>query len=151
MNVASTSTRRLLTVMAVAASLLLGFGAIRASAVWTAAAAPLAVAPVSAEALQGRLAEESDRSAALLERLTSLTAHADELSAALAAAEARIGQDAGHAADLARDLAAAKKKLAALEKSIRQANRARTVVFAPAPTRTSSAASTGDDEGGDDD
>lgn len=155
MNIASTSVRRILTVFAVAASLVLGLGAIRASAAWTATAAPMSVAPLSVDALQGRLADESDRSAALVERLTSLTTHADELATALAAAEARIGQDAGHAAELATDLAAARKKLAALEQSIRDANRARPVVFVAAPTRRPAApavaAPRGDDGVGGDD
>lgn len=140
MSVASTSSRRILTVIAVAASLLLGFGAIRASAAWTAAAAPLAVSPVSAEQLKGRLVEESARSAVLVDRLTALTAHANELAEALAAAEARIGEDASHAATLAKDLEAAKKKLAALEKSIAQTRRA--AVSAPRPARTTKAPAT---------
>lgn len=144
MSVKSTSTRRILTVFAVAASLFIGLGAIRASAAWTAAAAPLDVAPVSAETLQGRLADESARSAALVDRLTALTLHAEELSAALAAAETRIGADADHAAELAKDLADAKKKLAALEKSIRAASRVRVVTQAPA--RTSTAASSHEDD-----
>jgi chromosome segregation ATPase len=144
MSVKSTSTRRILTVVAVAASLLIGVGAIRASAAWTASASPLDMAPVSAETLQARLADESARSAALVDRLTALTLHADELSAALASAEARIGSDAEHAARLAEDLAAAKKKLAALEKSIRQASRARAV--APAPATVASGGSSHDDE-----
>ena len=41
MNVANTSLRRGLTVVGVAAALVIGFGAIRASAEWTAATAPL--------------------------------------------------------------------------------------------------------------
>ena len=151
MNVAATPTRRTLTVIAVVASLIVGFGAIRASAAWTAAAAPLTVAPVTADALQARLAEESVRSAALLDRLTSLTTHADELAAALAAAQARIDADATHAAELAKDLATARQKLAALEKSIRQATRTSTVAVAPAAARPAAGTSGGDDDGGGDD
>jgi hypothetical protein len=152
MSVTHTPTRRVLTVIAVAASLLLGFGAIRASAAWTAAAAPISVAPISVDTLKVRLADESDRSAALLDRLTTLTSHADELSAALVAAKARIGEDAAHADQLAKDLAAAKEKLAALEKSIKQANSTKTVVVKTTTTHATSApASHGDDgEGGDD-
>jgi chromosome segregation ATPase len=144
MSVTTTSTRRILTVIAVAASLLIGLGAIRAAAAWTASAAPLDVAPVSAESLQIRLADESARSAALVDRLSALTVHAEELSAALAVAESRIGADAEHAAELAKDLAAAKKKLAALEKSIRQASRVQ--VVAPAPAKATSGGSSHDDE-----
>ena len=94
MNVANTSIRRILTVIGVAAALLVGFGAIRASAAWTATTAPLTVAPVSAETLQARLTDESARSADLVDRLAALTTHAEELSAALAAAQDRIGSDA---------------------------------------------------------
>ena len=119
MTMRSTFIRRFLTVLAVVGSLLLGFSSIRASAAWTAAAAPLSVPPVSVDALQARVADESARSADLLDRLTALTAHADELTAALTAAQTRIAQDAGHAATVAKELAAAKKRLAALERSIK--------------------------------
>ena len=144
MSVTNTPLRRVLTVVAVAASLVLGFGAIRASAAWTATAAPLTSTPVSAEALQARLTEESARSADLVGRLAALTTHAEELSAALAAAQDRIGSDTDHAAQLAKDLDAAKKKLAALEQSIRAAKVARTV----APTTTTRATTSGSTQGG---
>ena len=140
MSIAKTAVRRTLTVIAVAASLLIGFGAIQASAAWTATDAPLMVPPVAAEALQARLAEESARSADLVDQLAALTTHADQLSAALAAAETRIGSDTDHAAQLAKDLSAAKLKLAALEESIRAANQARAVTATT--TRTTSSGST---------
>lgn len=144
MTVRSTFTRRALTVVAVAVSLLIGFGAIRASAAWTSSAAPLTVAPVAPETLQTRLAAETARSADLVGRLDALTAHADELTAALAAAEARIGADAGHADELAKELAAAKQKLATLEKQIKQASRTQ-VVVAPATTKATSGTSSDDE------
>jgi len=144
MSTMSTSSRRFLTVIAVAASLLIGFGAIRASAAWTEAAAPLPAAPVSVETLQGRLADESTRSADLLDQLRSLTGHADELSAALAAAQTRIADDDAHAAQLAKDLAAARKKLASLEESIKKASQAR-LVSQTVTTRSTSAGSSHDD------
>ena len=152
MSITNTPLRRILTVVAVAASLVIGFGAIRAAAAWTATTAPLTVAPVSAEALQARLTDESARSGSLVDRLAALTTHAEELSTALAAAQDRIGSDAEHAAQLARDLEAAKKKLAALEKSIRAAK----VVQAAPPTtatRTTTSGSTqaGEPEGAGDD
>ena len=152
MNVANTSMRRILTVIGVAAALIVGFGAIRASAAWTATTAPLTVAPVSAETLQARLTDESARSANLVDRLAALTRHAEELSAALTAAQDRIGSDADHAAQLARDLDAAKKKLAALETSIRAESTVRAVAPANA-TRTTMSGSTsgGEHEGGSDD
>jgi chromosome segregation ATPase len=144
MNVPNTSMRRMLTVIGVAATLVIGFGAIRASAEWTATTAPLTVVPVSAETLQARLTDESARSAALLDRLAALTAHAEELSAALAAAQDRIGSDGDHAAQLARDVDVARKKLAALEKSIRAASAVRTV----APTTTTRTTTSGSTQGG---
>lgn len=145
MSIANTAARRTLTVIAVAASLLIGFGAIQASAAWTATDAPLMITPVAAETLQARLAEESARSADLVDQLAALTTHADELTAALAAAETRIGSDTNHAAQLAADLAAAKGKLAALEKSIRAANQARTATVTTTRTTSSGSAQAGDD------
>jgi chromosome segregation ATPase len=152
MNIANTPIRRTLTLVGVAAALVVGFGAIRASAAWTATTAPLMVAPVSAETLQARLNDESARSAALVDRLAALTTRAEELSAALAAAQDRIGSDADHAAQLAKDLDTAKKKLAALEKSIHAASAVRAIAPATA-ARTTSSASTpgGEHEGGSDD
>jgi hypothetical protein len=152
MNVANTPIRRILTVIGVATALLVGFGAIRASATWTATMAPLTVAPVSIESLQARLTDESGRSAVLVDRVAGLTTQAEELSAALAAAQDRIGSDADHAAQLAMDLDTAKKKLAALEQSIRAASAVRATAPATA-TRTTTSASTpgGEHEGGSDD
>jgi len=146
MSVTNTPLRRILTVIAVAASLVLGFGAIRASAAWTATTAPLTSAPVSAEALQARLTEESARSADLVDRLSVLTVHAGELSAALTAAQDRIASDTDHAAQLAKDLDAAKKKLAALEKSIRATKVIRTVAPASTTRTTTSGSTTGGGE-----
>jgi peptidoglycan hydrolase CwlO-like protein len=147
MSKASTFTRRSLTVIVVAASLLLGFGAIQASAAWTTTAAPLPAAPVSPETLQARLADESARSSDLLGRLQALTGHTDELSSALQAAQARIAADDAHAAQLAKDLAAAKRRLAKLERSIKQASQAR-VVHQVVTTRPAPTATHHDDDGG---
>ena len=151
MNVANTSIRRGLTVVGVAAALVIGFGAIRASAAWTATTAPLTVAPVSAETLQARLTDQSARSANLVDRLAALTTHAEELSTALAAAQDRIGSDAEHAAQLARDLDAARKKLAALEKSIRAASAARSVTTTTTTRPTGGSTQGGEHEGSGDD
>ena len=67
MTITSLPLRRLLTTIGVIAALLLGFGSIRAAAAWTAASAPLTVAPVSVSALQDQLATEQARSDALRE------------------------------------------------------------------------------------
>jgi len=151
MNAANTSIRRILTVIGVAAALLVGFGAIRASAAWTATTSSLTVAPVSIESLQARLTDEAARSADLVDRLAALTTHAEELSMALAAAQDRIGSDADHAAQLATDLDTAKKKLAALEKSIRATSVVRTVPSATGTRAIASGSTQGEHEGGGDD
>jgi len=151
MTVANTSIRRILIVIGVAASLVIGFGTIRASAMWTATTAPLALSPVSIETLQGRLADESARSADLADRLATLTTQAEELSTALAAAQDRIGSDARHAAQVATDLDAARKKLAALETSIRAATAVRTVASATGTGTTTGRSTHPGGEGQEDD
>ena len=50
MSVTNTPLRRILTVIAVAASLVLGFGAIRAAAAWTADGGTAAARPVGRDA-----------------------------------------------------------------------------------------------------
>ena len=151
MSLATTSIRRLLIVVAVVASVLAGFGAIRAASAWTATAAPLTTAPVSVESLQSNLADESARSADLAARLALITTRADELSVALAAAQTRIVSDAQHADQLATDLAAARKKLATLEKSIRAANAVRVASATTTRVTTSGFSGEREHEGGDDD
>jgi hypothetical protein len=148
MTAAPLSIRRIAIVIAVVASLVLGFGVIRASADWTAAAAPLSMTPTSAEALQTSLADETARSATLHDDLAALTAHADELTAALEAAQARIDADAGQATTLAKDLAKAKAKLAALERSIRQARQAPPVRSPATVATTTSSNGARHDDGG---
>ena len=63
MNITSMRLRRLITAVGVIAALVLGFGSIKAAAAWTAASAPLTVAPVPVAAIQDRLADEQARSA----------------------------------------------------------------------------------------
>jgi chromosome segregation ATPase len=116
--------RRTGTIAVAALALALGFGAIRAASAWTAAAAPLDAAPVSAGTLTERLAAEQSRSAVLLDQLRTLTDQSTELTAALQTAEARIGADADVAATLSADLADAKKRLKALEATIKKAKAA---------------------------
>lgn len=150
MSKMSNRSRRSITVIAVAASLVLGFGAIQASAAWTQSVAPLPAAPVSAETLQARLADEALRSASLVDQLAALTRHSDELATALTTAQARISADDDQAAQLGKDLAAAKAKLAKLEKSIKRARMDRIVVTSTTST-TSGAARTSHREEHDED
>ena len=56
MNATFLPVRRTLTIAGAVAAVLLGLAAIQAAAAWTAEAAPLAVAPVSASAIDARLA-----------------------------------------------------------------------------------------------
>jgi septal ring factor EnvC (AmiA/AmiB activator) len=142
--------RRLLTVAGVISALLLGLGSIRAAAAWTATSASLAVAPVSVSALQSRLMDEQDRSAALLQQLQALESQSTDLASALEAANVRIEADANRAKDLAAQLKTAKERLARLAAEIasaNQASRARvaSATLARAPT-TSRLPSGGDDD-----
>ena len=68
--------RRSVTIVGVALAIIVGFGTIRVAAAWTAASAPLVVAPTTAATLQGRLADEQTRSAALTDQLTALAVQA---------------------------------------------------------------------------
>ncbi len=123
MTITSLPLRRLLTTIGVVLALLLGFGTIRATAAWTAASAPLTVAPVSVSALQDQLATEQARSDALREQLSALIAQSADLAAALEAAETRIASDATEASRLTKELKSAKKRLATLEAAIAAARR----------------------------
>ncbi len=111
--------RRAMVIAAVVLSLSIGVLAVRAAAAWTAASAPLTVAPVSAMALAQKLADEQDRSAALEAQLTALINQTTELTAALKVADERIASDARTAKDLRAKLAAARKKLTALNGAAR--------------------------------
>jgi len=139
--------RRTLTVVLVIAALLGGFAAIRVAAAWTANAAPLEASPIAADELRARLADEKDRSTMLEDRLTALTSHAQQLESALATAQGRLETDNGNARDLAAQLAAAKDKLAALERSIRQAHAAGRTVVVTTSTRAGSRSTVSEGEG----
>jgi len=121
MNVTSMPIRRTLTVIVTVMAMLFGLAAIRAASAWTADAAPLVSSPASARSIEAALAEEQTRSADLQARLSEITGQAAEMSAALKVAQDRIVADALHTEGLSTDLAAATKKLKALEKSIKQA------------------------------
>jgi chromosome segregation ATPase len=145
--------RRPLVVLGVLLSLLVGAASIRAAAAWTAAGAPLADRPPSVESLRAQLATEQARSRALQAHLDDLNSGSADLSAALATARDRIAVDAGQAKELQDSLAAAKAKLAALEKSIGKARGSVAQSRAPAVTQARNTASReeGDHEEADDD
>ena len=148
MNVRTLRIRRSLTLAGALAAIVLGFAAIQAAAAWTADAAPLVVSPTSAKTLEARLVDEQTRSAALETRLGELTGNADQLSAALEAAQRQIKTDNVHAAGLAKDLKAAAKKLATLQQSIRLATQTVAVPTPTSPARAPIAPARGDDGDG---
>ena len=113
--------RQPLVVLGVVLSLFGGMATIRAAAAWTAASAPLTAKPASVESLQSALQAEQARSATLQTQLDELAAGSSDLTTALEDAKNRIATDATQAGDLQARLKAAKKKLAVLEQSIRQA------------------------------
>jgi len=123
--------RRAAIIAAVTLSLALGTLAVRAAAEWTAATAPLDLPPVSAKNLAQQLADEQSRSASLEAQLSALMNQSTDLTGALQAAKDRAALDAKTAASLQAQLAATKKKLAALERAARQ----RRAVSAPATHR----------------
>jgi chromosome segregation ATPase len=148
MAITSMRLRRLITTVGVIAALLLGFGTIKAAAAWTAASAPLTIAPTSISTLQSQLETEQARSADLQDQLRSLASQSTDLTVALEAAQVRIAADADQASQLAKDLKTAKKKLAKLQATIRAtqaaaARQTKTVRATAAPTQRS-----GDDDGG---
>ena len=110
--------RRGLVALGVVGALAGGVATVRAAAEWTAQSAPLAVAPESAADLTTRLEAESARSAALEAELETLRARSADLADALDAATAQIGTDTATAQELRDRLAAAKRRLAALERLI---------------------------------
>ena len=132
---------RSLVMVGVVASLLIGAASIRAAAAWTAASAPLAVSPASAESLAARLTDEEARSAALQAQLDELRANTADLSGALDTARTRISSDAKTATSLRTRLATAKTRLASLEKSLAAA-RAAAARAAVAATRGGAATAT---------
>lgn len=152
MSIQAPRVRRLATVVAVIAALVVGYGSIRAAAAWTAASAPLSVAPVPVSALQDRLAVEQSRSEDLRAQLETLTTQSTEMTAALEAAQSQIVTDTDHANALAQELKDAKKKLAKLEASIAKAKRAAqrpTIVVTKTKTVAASSKHHDDDEGED--
>ena len=145
------AVRRSTTLVAVMLAVALGFLAIRVAAAWTANAAPLEVAPVSVETLRAQLDAERTHSAQLSSELRRLMSQSAELNAALDTASSQIVNDADHAGQLSKDLAAAKKKLRSLEKSIRVARAAlarqpTVTVTTVATTQSASASSAGEHE-----
>ena len=148
--------RRLLTVVGVIAVLALGFGSIRAASAWTAASAPLPVAPVSVATLRATLDQEQARSEALASQLRELDARSRDLETALTQAHERIDADVSKAGETEDQLAVASSKLADLERAIAKAKKALAAQAAAAArqartTSVSQSSSRDDDDDHDDD
>jgi septal ring factor EnvC (AmiA/AmiB activator) len=140
------SLRRLLVTLGVAGSLLVAGLTIRAASLWAANQAPLTVAPVSVQSVQAALEQERSRSAALEAQLAELEASSADLTAALQAAQDRVGEDQATAEDLRASLAAAQDKLTKLEAALKAAAAKRTTTTVR--TTTSTSTSSGEHEGG---
>jgi chromosome segregation ATPase len=144
--------RRGLVTAGVAGSLVLGAVTVRAAAEWTAASAPLTVAPESVDSLKARLAAEHEHSVALQDQIDQMRTDAAGLATALDAAGTRISDDATLAASLKERLAAAQARLKALEQSIARANAAARARAAQAAAPTAApTAGFHEDEGGEHD
>lgn len=142
---ANMSFRRLLITVGVAGSLLVAGLTIRAASLWAASQAPLSVAPVSVQSVQQALEQERSRSAALEAQLRELEGSTNDLSAALRAAQDRVGADAQTAEDLQASLTAAQAKLATLEAALKAAARRSTTVHTT-PSGGSGGGDGGEDE-----
>jgi septal ring factor EnvC (AmiA/AmiB activator) len=127
--------RRAAVTVAVVGSLVLGAATIRAAGQWTASEAPLAAPPVTVDTLTAQLAAERERTSGLASRLASMAAQTAQLQAGLDAANAQIQKDAATAGDLKDRIAAAKKRLATLDRQIAATARRAAVVQAVAVTR----------------
>lgn len=140
--------RRAAVSVAVVATLLGGAAAIRASAEWTRANAPLSVTPIAPAVIEADLAGQQERAADLALEVAALSAHAAEMRAALDTASDQIGDDTETAKQLRVAVDAAAAKLAALDAQIAQASDrlARMSAAAAAPAPAAPAGGDDDDE-----
>jgi len=139
------AVRRMFVTLAVAGSLLVAGMTVRAASLWAANEAPLSVAPVSVDSVQQALDQERSRSAALETQLRELEASTTDLTAALQAAQDRVGADEFTAEELRASLTAAQDKLTKLEAALKAAA-AKRAVTTVRTTTSSGAASGGEDE-----
>jgi septal ring factor EnvC (AmiA/AmiB activator) len=144
------SFRRLLVTVGVAGSLLMAGMTVRAASLWAANEAPLNVAPVSVDSVQQALDQERTRSAALEAQLRELEGSTADLTAALAAAQARVGVDETTAEDLKASLTAAQDKLAKLEAALKAAATKRATTTVKTTTGTTRSDDGGEHEFDDD-
>jgi len=148
------SIRRSIVVLVAIASLFGGAAVIRAAAGWAADATASSKAPPDAGQLVGQLEAEQAYAAALADQLHQVTGKADELRTALEAAQAKAENDAASADDLSAQLAAAQARLKTLEAQLAAAARARTtttVTTVTAPPPATSGGGEPEDDGEHDD
>jgi len=107
--------RRAIVLGATVAVIAVAAGTVKVAADWRAASAPLDVAPVGMESVNLQLVSETDRAGALSEQIGSVAGDIATLQGALLEANQHIAGDAQGAETLKKDLAAAKKKLDALQ------------------------------------
>lgn len=138
----SLSLRRSIVVAVAVASLFGGAAVIRAAAGWTADAAPLADKPPDPAQLVAQLQAEQQHAGMLTDQLVQVSSQAEELQAALIAAQEKAKRDSTSASDLAAQLAAAQARLATLERQLAAA------AAAPPPVVTVAAATTATSTGG---
>jgi septal ring factor EnvC (AmiA/AmiB activator) len=134
------AVRRTAVAAGVVASLLVGAASIRAAAGWTSASAPLTLAPVAAESLQVRLADEQARSEALRSDVAALTSQLADLRSAVDAAKTQLATDGSTASDLHGKLTAAQGRLAKLDALIKQAEKQLAATVAAAKARAAAPA-----------
>ena len=142
--------RRLLVTVVVAGSLLVAGLTVRAASLWAATQAPLSIAPVSVESVQQSLDQERARSAALEAQLRELESSSTDLTAALQAAQDRVGADEATAVDLRSSLTAAQDKLTKLEAALKAAAKRSTTTVTRSTTTSTGTTGTGEVEHDDD-
>jgi hypothetical protein len=114
--------RRIAVTAGVIASLLIGIVSIRLAAELTAAAAPPPAPPISMSELNAKLLAEQARAESLQQQLDDLLGVTGDLTSALSAAEGQVSVDGLTAAQLRDRLKAAEKRLALVNRLLRDAN-----------------------------
>jgi hypothetical protein len=113
--------RRVVVTLGVACSIVAGAASIQLAAMYTAAAAPPSVPPVSIESLRAQLTAEQERSAALQGQLDELIDLTGQLSGAVDTTQSQISTDGLTASQLRARLGAAQAKLATVTTLLKQA------------------------------
>jgi hypothetical protein len=113
--------RRVIVTLGVACSIAAGAASIQLAAMYTAAAAPPSVPPVSIDSLRAQLTAEQERSAALQGQLNELIDLTGQLSGAVDTTQSQISTDGLTASQLRQRLGAAQAKLTSMTALLKQA------------------------------